>query len=77
MLYLKEAYDHYMEKAAEFLQLIKGFSHEELQDRKRFASFVCLTSYSDFAFRWLDGKVSSVEDYYSKFSSEKLLEKIK
>jgi hypothetical protein len=73
---VKDKYDLYMAEAEGFLKYLKSFSDKELANRKRFATLVVGTPYKDLAFKWLDGSVGTVAEYYEDFPSEKLIKAI-
>lgn len=74
---VKIRYDNHIHKAKEYIKYLEGLSGVITGDRKRFANQVKSSPYKDISFKWLDGKLSSVEEYYNGMTTEKLLESIK
>ena len=73
---IKERYDFYIENAKKYIKYLSNLSEEIKNDRKRFANQVKSSKYSDLAFKWLDGKLDSLDEYYAKFPTDKLLKRI-
>lgn len=73
---IHKKYLSFMKEAESFLQYLNTFSELEKANRRKFAELVKETNYADLAFKWLDGKINTVEEYYKDFPSDKLLGRI-
>lgn len=70
---IEKRYNKFICDAKEYIKYLSNLSDEIKKDRKKFAKQVISSPYSDLAFKWLDGKLSSVDDYYKNTNTDKLL----